>query len=471
MIDNYRVTEKNKKDISLFWVLIMGQIFFLSLIFCFVMVILILILHNNIYALSGEDLKKRNMILQLTLMEAFPSVRTSAAPVIPLPHPVAPPPGEEELPDSWREYSDPFQFDNQQSYLGRFQVLEAMEARIKIACDLTDTRFTVFSPMGEIRFDSQDPRARERDRTVYPEILEALERGSGIAVRFDDLTGVKTIYQTLPLYVEDELIGITRVSQPFNLVRELWQKIFNIAQMSNVFALIVVSFLIVIAIRKLTDAIGKVEKCLFEISLGHYDFPLPSLRIREFASLISAIGEMARKLKQQNVELEALTMIDELTGLGNRRMFNQKLEYGWWICVREKHPISLLILDIDKFKQYNDTLGHPAGDGCLQQISDILKGTVNRHTDILVRLGGEEFGVLLPEEDEGNAFRLGEKIIQAMNDAQIPHPDSPVAPHVTISIGAATLNPNPSDSMEELFEQADKALYRAKEGGRNRIAK
>ena len=459
----------NTKTIKLFWILQISQISFLLLFFLLTALTMLITIRQETLRQIGKEMEKRNIILQLTLMEAFD--RKEPSPDFPLPHPTQP--DSEDFPNSSEPYDRFFLYDYQApSYYGRFDVLKIMEERIRVACDLTNTRFTVFSPLAHINFDSDLSFSQmDKERHVTPEFIEAVQEGSGLSVRKDEKTGEKMIYQALPLYVRDELIGVTRVSQAYELTKDFRAGITSRAALYIILALLLLFFISFLFIRNVTATFRKMESALSNISNGDYDFRLPPYKIKELNSLAITINDMSGKLKMQNSELEALTMIDELTGLGNRRMFNQKLDFSWWMCIRERKPISFLMLDIDKFKQFNDTLGHPEGDCCLRKVSQLLQSSINRHTDILTRMGGEEFGVLLPGSDENQARAVGEIILDLMNETRLPHPSSPVAPYVTLSIGQATLYPNASDCMESLLDLADKALYKAKEEGRNCLRK
>jgi len=162
-------------------------------------------------------------------------------------------------------------------------------------------------------------------------------------------------------------------------------------------------------------------------------------------------------------------IVDSLTGLGNRRKFDEVLEYRWALCLRTKRPVSFLMIDIDYFKKYNDTLGHPAGDECLKQVATLLKQAVSRETDTVLRVGGEEFGILMPDTDNVGAVNIAQQIHDRINTVKFPHPDSPIAPYITLSMGLETLKPSDNIPKSDLLDRADKALYQAKQEGRNRI--
>lgn len=190
---------------------------------------------------------------------------------------------------------------------------------------------------------------------------------------------------------------------------------------------------------------------------------------REVTRLYEAeeqIRENVKQLETVNQLLEAQTRTDSLTGLANRRYLFDYMEREWRRETRRGQVISLIVADIDFFKAYNDHYGHLAGDECLRRVADALRAQVHRPGDLLARYGGEEFVVVLPETPLGGARELAEAMRQGVIDLQMKHERSPIAPHVTISLGVAELDPK-GHKTDELFVLADNALYRAKEKGRN----
>jgi diguanylate cyclase (GGDEF)-like protein/PAS domain S-box-containing protein len=169
-------------------------------------------------------------------------------------------------------------------------------------------------------------------------------------------------------------------------------------------------------------------------------------------------------------ELEALSYRDGLTNASNRRMFETMFEREWGSARRNQHPLSLILIDIDFFKEYNDALGHIAGDECLREVARVLlKATARRPRDLVSRYGGEEFAVLLPETDAAAAQAMAEQCRKAVQDASILHPRSKTAAHITVSVGASCIVPNDTDSPKDFLNTVDKLLYKAKELGRNRV--
>ncbi|WP_277810956.1 GGDEF domain-containing protein [Chromohalobacter canadensis] len=186
------------------------------------------------------------------------------------------------------------------------------------------------------------------------------------------------------------------------------------------------------------------------------------------------VGELARQfqhlvedLKAHNAQLLEQSLIDPLTKLGNRRMLENRLDVALPLTRRLDCTVSVLMMDVDHFKPYNDYYGHPAGDECLVQISGVLRDTFRRETDIVVRLGGEEFLVLLIDTPSQEAWRLADAMrgmIQAMG---IPHAYSPSAEVVTVSVGVITSPPGVSADIDRMVACADEALYACKAQGRN----
>jgi len=176
-------------------------------------------------------------------------------------------------------------------------------------------------------------------------------------------------------------------------------------------------------------------------------------------------------MKHQRDLLNRISGIDGLTGIANRRRFQQFLEHEWRHCIRSGTPISMIMADIDHFKAYNDHYGHMAGDDCLREVALTLAASVERQTDLVARYGGEEFACIMPDTDLNGALKVAHRLHQSIIDLGIPHAFSPVAPHVTISIGVGTIRPKREQSSpRELIETADRWLYTAKGSGRNQIA-
>lgn len=188
-----------------------------------------------------------------------------------------------------------------------------------------------------------------------------------------------------------------------------------------------------------------------------YSLPVVQRRIRTHVDL-----------KRYQDQLQRQTLLDGLTGIPNRRCFEQTMTNSWNLAVRQQSPLSLLMLDIDHFKAYNDRYGHPAGDECLQRVAKALAATVHRKTDLLARYGGEEFVCVLPGTDLAGALDLAEQMRAVVSDLNIPH--AVEAGRVSLSLGVACAHPGAGESLALLLTAADQALYRAKQAGRNRVS-
>ena len=175
------------------------------------------------------------------------------------------------------------------------------------------------------------------------------------------------------------------------------------------------------------------------------------------------------ELKRYRDHLLEMSRVDGLTGIANRRRLDEYLEQEWRRSTRGGSPLSLVMMDIDFFKRFNDHYGHQGGDECLQRVARCLQGCVVRSVDLIARYGGEEFACLLPETGHGGTELMGEKLRQAVTGLGIPHAKSSVVDIVTLSLGAATLVPEPGMASSELIKIADENLYAAKNQGRNRL--
>jgi two-component system chemotaxis family response regulator WspR len=182
-----------------------------------------------------------------------------------------------------------------------------------------------------------------------------------------------------------------------------------------------------------------------------------------------ALRESQKQLMEANLELHRLTNEDSLTGLKNRRYFDERINEEWNRSVRDKRPLSVLLIDIDGFKQYNDTHGHLAGDRVLRSIAERLRESARRPADCVARFGGEEFSVILPATPLAGAQILAEEYRQSVEDLHIPRDISMSEDYLTVSIGGATTMPQWGESFLSLLDAADKLLYQAKTAGRNRV--
>jgi diguanylate cyclase (GGDEF)-like protein len=172
---------------------------------------------------------------------------------------------------------------------------------------------------------------------------------------------------------------------------------------------------------------------------------------------------------QMQVEFARLARFDQLTGLANRRHFDETLAGEWQRALRLRGEMALVIFDVDEFKPYNDHYGHPGGDACLRRLAAVARELVHRHGDLVVRLGGEEFGVLLPLTPASGASAVADMLRRAVENLRLPHAPGTSHPIVTISLGVASVRPHNGCRPEDLMQAADAALYQAKRAGRNRV--
>jgi len=190
---------------------------------------------------------------------------------------------------------------------------------------------------------------------------------------------------------------------------------------------------------------------------------------QELANLTDSLRDRNRQLRDARRQLTDLANVDELTGLGNRRLVNRVLQEEINRARRNGGSLAVILLDVDYFKPYNDTYGHVAGDKVLQQLADVMQRALTRAGEVVARYGGEEFILILPGANEETARRTAERLRQLVIEEHIPHGESPVAPCITVSQGLVALSPNGELIPGDLVRMADKALYRAKDEGRNAI--
>jgi two-component system chemotaxis family response regulator WspR len=183
-----------------------------------------------------------------------------------------------------------------------------------------------------------------------------------------------------------------------------------------------------------------------------------------------SLARVKRELEESNAALARLSTIDSLTDLPNRRRFDDALDAEWRRAARSGTPVSLILIDVDFFKRFNDHYGHPAGDECLRQVAAALRARTLRGTSMIARYGGEEFVALLPDQTSAGARVVAEALRAGVEGLRLPHIRSEVSSYVTISLGIATALPAPNTSSADLVARADTALYEAKQSGRNRLA-
>ena len=224
----------------------------------------------------------------------------------------------------------------------------------------------------------------------------------------------------------------------------------------------------------------RAEGCAFRVGNSKYEstvlircVEMPTHKIGEYHNMIDNHPKdnvIFTFTEKYNRELEYLSYYDDLTGLANRGRFEKRLESEWKRSVREQGTLALILVDVDYFKQYNDTYGHLAGDECLRRIAKTLQDCCKRPADLSARYAGEEFIILLPDTNVEGATILAETIREKVEDLNIRHETSAAHTIVTVSLGVAVVQPSLANSQNELIAHADEALYFAKQHGRNLVA-
>ena len=213
------------------------------------------------------------------------------------------------------------------------------------------------------------------------------------------------------------------------------------------------------------SAVSEIKDQMKGLELGAVDYIVKPIN----PDIVRAKIKNHIKIKHDFERLENISLKDPLTLVGNRRLFDERLDSEWRRAKRDGFSLGLFMLDIDFFKNFNDSKGHLAGDDCLKSIAAAIDSSLKRGGDIVVRYGGEEFAAILPGINLEAAQRVAERIIDNVQKLQIRHPDSSVSEFVTLSIGGAIALPCAESEMTEIIKKADVALYSAKKNGRNRI--
>jgi diguanylate cyclase (GGDEF)-like protein len=329
--------------------------------------------------------------------------------------------------------------------------------------------------------------ARFIDDTMLADINEMVKLNFTIdTVKEEDINIIKNMSlantyrqnNTVEWYVYD-LNDMPIIKLIINLDERTFSTYLLSKPMITVILVLLISWLIVIARLNFTLA-RPIKKIVAHLSTirktENYSLRLNNQRKDEIGLLANECDRLLRHIqhqqtvvKRQSSELEKLSYEDSLTGLANRRRFDEELETYLAISKRKSLPLSLIMCDIDHFKLYNDNYGHQQGDLALAATGKALKNSIRRKTDIAARYGGEEFTLILLDTDLDGAKAVARRLIQLIANEKIKHSQSPTNAYLSISAGIAVVNDS-IDSAGQLIQQADKALYRAKESGRNRVA-
>lgn len=216
-------------------------------------------------------------------------------------------------------------------------------------------------------------------------------------------------------------------------------------------------------IRERRQAEAQLQMLVAAISQRNLDLEIIMDTLREHGDAI--YDQWYTKTK----EAKHLADVDSLTQIPNRRRFDEYLQDQWQRMAEQQAPLSMILSDIDYFKQYNDTYGHVLGDTCLKHVAQALRRAMGRYGDLVARYGGEEFAVILPQTNLQEAIEIAAKMQQRIQDLQLPHACSPVSHYVTLSMGVASLIPSADKSPQTLVTAADRLLYLVKQSGRNQI--
>ncbi|MGL1892379.1 MAG: diguanylate cyclase [Spirochaetaceae bacterium] len=247
------------------------------------------------------------------------------------------------------------------------------------------------------------------------------------------------------------------------------KRIIKYATISIIIAGIIVLLLIILLLNKyILYPILKLDKHMTSIMKNNdFSIRLGTESKDEIGDLTRAFNYFITKIEKQRLQLKKLSTIDALTNIGNRRKFDETLLLEWNRQKRFKKNITLLLIDIDYFKNYNDYYGHQAGDECLKKIGQLLAKKTKRAGELAARYGGEEFGLIFSNNDNEDIIKLTKSLLADMKELNIRHAKSEIAEFVTFSIGIAFMSPKDNDEIKDFILMADKALYRAKESGRN----
>jgi diguanylate cyclase (GGDEF)-like protein len=210
------------------------------------------------------------------------------------------------------------------------------------------------------------------------------------------------------------------------------------------------------------------ERIVAVAGVGNKETPYNEADVSQLTLFMTSMWSIIKQKRAQQI-LKKFSMEDGLTGLANRRRFDEVLENEWQRAAREQQPLALIMMDIDYFKNFNDIYGHQAGDDCLKKVAACLRKNVRRAGDLVARYGGEEFVVVLPNTDLDGGREVAEAMHRTVKDMQLRHKGASGRDHLTISAGVAAVIPGRGDDSAELLEKADRALYRAKRAGRDRV--
>ncbi|WP_372878208.1 GGDEF domain-containing protein [Spongiibacter marinus] len=259
-------------------------------------------------------------------------------------------------------------------------------------------------------------------------------------------------FKTAPRAFDDEIFSPTIVAA------------LMIAMLSWAVVMVLMRRSIIYPIENLAQTMRRIRQS------SNYQQKLSYKHNDELGKLVDEYNELLEHVANHTSKLEAYSYKDALTGIGNRRLFQERLDYLWKLASRRQLSLSAIVFDLDYFKQYNDRYGHDGGDHVLRQFADLLKKRFTRETDVIARTGGEEFIVLLFDVSKANALKLANRLVGDLRLLAIPHEASPQSGVVSVSAGVASFTPIKDNSPDELIRKADEALYEAKAAGRDQVS-
>lgn len=305
------------------------------------------------------------------------------------------------------------------------------------------------------------------DKSTYKSVIAALENNS-LFIEKNKTDTTSTLYSYY-YNIENRPGLLIKIVFPRSISIQGLRIIKNAAFSTIISGLIVLLFVLIFLNKYIINPISLLDKSMLKIiKTNDFSIRLSSERKDEIGELYNGFDFFITKIQKQTELLENLSTVDSLTNIANRRKFDEILQMEWNRHKRYKSTITLMLIDIDYFKKYNDYYGHQAGDDCLKKIGQLLSNQSRRAGEFTARYGGEEFVFLLSNSNREQALNISDRLVSELKKINILHEKSDIAEFVTFSIGIAIYKPDQKDNSAILIRMADEALYKAKEQGRNR---
>ena len=354
------------------------------------------------------------------------------------------------------------------------QIMNDLSGRRGIMAFLVDSAGTVLAAPADLArmvgrpLNSVQALATAVTRAINPDQQSGLfsfpaPDGAKLTLNFSRIPGTESRL----ILIVDEARVATEINRD---IRNAYLQLGFVCVFVLLGALVAAEMLIIRPIHKLVAVARRFGKGEWSIRAANSRLPAEFAPLaRAFDKMASQLSERERELIASNDRLTVIASIDMLSGLANRRGFQSRLDFEWAKAQQCSGELSLLMIDVDHFKLFNDTYGHPEGDACLSRIGETLAGIAMATAGFAARYGGEEFSLLMPNTNASHAIEIGERVRAAVQDLAIPHATSNYQT-VTVSVGVASLRPNEALNPNDLLEAADVSLYVAKRNGRNRVA-